>query len=224
MHRIARVVAGNHVEHLRRVRHGAADRTGAHVDAGADHPVVADQFDGRRDADEAVHRRRPANRDHRLFADGTRHQVGGDGAGRPGARHARFALGVVRVAERAAIRAARTVDGVLGQVGLGQNDGAGIPQSASRTSHRPAAVVGVVHIAAGRRPHVEGVVLVLDRHDDAVQRAERDGRCAPAARPAPPRSRAHRASPAGCRRHQSGCAPCGRRSPTSSGPLAAGSA
>ena len=69
-----------------------------------------------------------------------------DGA-RSRARHPRLALGVVRIAERAAERAARAVHGVLGKVRLGEDDRAGVPQPRHerRVVRRP--IVGVLRVA-----------------------------------------------------------------------------
>ena len=155
---VLRVVAGNHVENPRRVLHRAADRPDAHVEPGADHPVGADELLRRREADEAVDGRRPADGHDRLFGDRAGHQVRGHGRGRSGARHARLALGVVGIAERAAERAARAVHGVLRQVRLGQDDGAGVAQARHerRIVRRP--IVGVLRVGARRRAHVFRVV------------------------------------------------------------------
>ena len=51
---VLRVVAGDRVEHPRRVLHRAAHRPDAHVEPGADHPVAAHQLLRRRQADDAV--------------------------------------------------------------------------------------------------------------------------------------------------------------------------
>ena len=91
---------------------------------------------------------------------------------RSGARHAGLALGVVRIAERAAERTARAVDGVFGQIRLRQDDRAGVAQSLDERRIVRRTIVGVLRIGAGRRAHVEGVVLILDRHHDAVQRPD----------------------------------------------------
>ncbi len=56
------IVACDHRQYARRVLHGAADRTDARIDAGADHAVAADQFLGRREPDDVRGARRDPDR------------------------------------------------------------------------------------------------------------------------------------------------------------------
>src|SRR5947208_15888135 len=86
------------------------------------------------------------------------------------------ALGVVWIAEGAAERAACPIGRVFGHVGLGENDRAGLAQALDKGRIVRRAVVRVLRVRARRRAHVEGVVLILDRHDDAVQRTDQSSR------------------------------------------------
>ncbi len=158
------------VEDARGVLDRTADRADARVDALLDQAVSAHELLRRRDADAVVRVGRAPDRRACFLGNGTGHEVCAHGRARSRARAAGTALRIVGIAEGAAESAARNGRGELAEIRLGDNDRAGLtkPAHERRIVGRP--IVGVEGVGARRRAHVERVVLVLDRRDDAVQR------------------------------------------------------
>ncbi len=174
------------VEHEGGVADGAAvDARAVHQRVRPDGAAVGDQPLGRQQADGGVARRRPLARPSRLLAEGAGDEVRGHRDARPRARAPRRALGVVGVAGLAAPRAPLGVAQVtggrgggpagvadaaveLGRVGLGVDDGAlrAQPLDDGRVGRRR--VHREVDVRRRRRPHVPGVVDVLEPQGDAV--------------------------------------------------------
>src|SRR5438552_3278206 len=84
----------------------------------------------------------------------------------PRARHPRRAFGVVRIAEGPAERAARAIGRVLRHIGFREDNRAGVAQPLDEGRIVRRTVVRVLRVRARRGAHIEGVVLILDRHHD----------------------------------------------------------
>ena len=141
-----------------------------HVQSGAHHAVAADQLLRRRQSDEAVHRRRPSDRHHRLLADRTGHEIGGNGLAEPaldmpGSRSVSYGCRVPPNELRAPSTASPPSS-------PSQDDRARVTQSPNERRIVGRTIVGVLRVGARRRAHVEGVVLVFDGHDDTMEWAD----------------------------------------------------
>ena len=121
------------------------------------------------DADEAVVGRRVARRRSGLFADRAGHQVGRNRCAGAAARPAGAAAGVIGIAGGAAEGAA-IARGVFTHVRLREDDGSRVAQPGDDLGVAGRAVIGIVRRCAAGGAHVEGIELVLDGEDDAVQR------------------------------------------------------
>ena len=138
---VHRVVTRDRLEQQRRVGDGVGERPDL-VEARreGDQAEPADRAVGRLDADDAAQRGRLADRAAGVRAERERREVGGDRRRRTAARPAGHPRGVVRVARRAERR-------VLGarphrelvEVGLADDDRAGVVRAWSRSSRRTAA-------------------------------------------------------------------------------------
>src|SRR5260221_305197 len=79
---------------------------------------------------------------------------------------------VVRVAEGAAERASRVGRAHLAQIRLADDDRTGVSQALDEGRVARRTIVRIRGIHARGRAHIEGVVLILDGEDDAMQGAD----------------------------------------------------
>ncbi len=165
---VLRVVTRDHVENARRILHRTTDRADAGVNTLLDHAVSAHELLRRCNTDTVVRVGRTPDGRARLLSDGTGDEVCAHCRTGPRTRAARTALRIVGVAERTAKSTTRNGRGELAEIRLANNDHPGLTEPAHkrRIVWRP--IVSVEGIGAGCRPHVDGVILVLDRHNDAV--------------------------------------------------------
>ena len=168
-HRIVRVVAGDRVEHERRVAHrprhraeGVARRVGRH------HPEAADQRNRGPEPDQGVDGGRSADGPAGVLPDADQPEVGGDAGAGAARRPARVAGRVVGVADDAEGRA-DVARRELAHVRLGQDDGAGLLQP----DDDGGVAAGDEAVEQGRPVrgrHLPRLHLVLEQHRHAVQR------------------------------------------------------